>query len=136
VAIATGPGITGPHWKMALPYQPTSPDFEPTSIGCSGAVWLDVDGDGRRSSARDYAEFSLGSANAKLEAVLEKLKTHDEATAAQAAFVAHRQAGLDKQPPFLSSDAQATIRKAEPHVRNGIQKYLDAWRRNQIASAE
>ncbi|MGZ0167928.1 MAG: CehA/McbA family metallohydrolase [Planctomycetales bacterium] len=136
VAIATGPGITGPHWKMALPYQPTSPDFEPTSLGCSGAVWLDVDGDGRRSSARDYAEFAIGSSDGKFDAVLNELKSYDEATAAQAAFVIHRQAGLDKQPPFLGSDAQATIRKAEPHVRNGIQKYLDAWRRNQIAAAE
>lgn len=136
VAIATGPGITGPYWKTALPYQPTSPDFEPTSLGCSGAVWLDVDGDGRRSSARDYAEFAVGSATGKLDAVLENLKSYDEATAAQAAFVVHRQSGLDKQNPFLSGDAQAAVRKAEPHVRNGIQKYVDAWRRNQIAAAE
>jgi hypothetical protein len=136
VAIATGPGITGPHWKTALPYQPTSPDFEPTSLGCSGAVWLDVDGDGRRSSARDYAEFAVGSSDGKVEPMLEKLETYDEATAAQAAFVFHRQSGLDKQNPFLSGDAQAAVRKAEPHVRDGIQKYVDAWRRNQIASAE
>jgi hypothetical protein len=136
VAIATGPGITSPHWKTALPYQPTSPDFEPTSLGCSGAVWLDVDGDGRRSSARDYAEFAVGSAAGKLDAVLENLKTYDEATAAQAAFVVHRQSGLGKQPPLLSSEAQATVRKTEPHVRKGIQKYLDAWRRNQIAASE
>ena len=135
VAIATGPGITGPFWKTALPYQPTSPDFEPTSLGCSGAVWLDVDGDGRRSSARDYAEFAVGAATGKLDAVLENLKTYDEATSAQAAFVVHRQSGLGKQPPFLSDDAQVTIRNTEPHVRKGIQNYLDAWRRNQIAGA-
>jgi len=135
VAIATGPGITDSYWKTALPSQPPSPDFEPTSLGCSGAVWLDVDGDGRRSSARDYAEFAVGSAARKLDAVLENLTTYDEATAAQAAFVVHRQSGLGKQPPFLNSDAQATIRKTGPHVRKGIQNYLDAWRRNQIAAA-
>jgi hypothetical protein len=136
VAIATGPGITGPHWKTALPYQPTSPDWEPTSLGCSGAVWLDVDGDGRRSSARDYAEFAVGSSGGKIEAIVEKLKTYDEATASQAAFVFHRQTGLDKQNPFLSGDVQAAVRKAAPHVQDGIQKYVDAWRRNQIAAAE
>lgn len=136
VAIATGPGITGPYWKTALPYQPTSPDFEPTSLGCSGAVWLDVDGDGRRSSARDYAEFAVGSSGGNIDAIVEKLKRYDESTAAQAAFVFHRQAGLEKQNPFLSGDAQAAVRKAEPHVRNGIQKYVDAWRRNQIAAVE
>ena len=136
VAIATGPGITSPHWKTALPYQPTSPDFEPTSLGCSGAVWLDVDGDGRRSSARDYAEFAVGSSGGNLEAMLEKLETYDEATAAQAAFVFHRQAGIDKQNPFLSSDIQAAVRNAAPHVQDGIRNYVAAWRRNQIAVAE
>lgn len=136
VAIATGPGITGPHWKTALPYQPTSPDFEPTSLGCSGAVWLDVDGDGRRSSARDYAEFAVGSSGGNIDAIIEKLKTYDEATAAQAAFVFHRRAGLEKQNPFLSSEIQAAVRKAAPHVQDGIQNYVDAWRRNQIAASE
>ena len=136
VAIATGPGITSPHWKTALPYQPTSPDFEPTSLGCSGAVWLDVDGDGRRSSARDYAEFAVGSSGGNIEAMLEKLEMYDVATATQAAFVFHRLAGIDKQNPFLNTDIQAAVRKAAPHVQEGIQNYVDAWRRNQIAAAE
>jgi len=136
VAIATGPGITGFHWKTAKPYQPTSTDWTPTSIGCSGAVWLDIDGDGRRSSARDYAEHIVGSSDGSIDTVFEKLKTYDEATAAQAAFVFHRRTGLEKQNPFLNNSSQAAVRKAEPHVRNGIQKYIDAWRRNQIAAAE
>ena len=136
VAIATGPGITGFHWKTAKPYQPTSEDWEPTSLGCSGAVWLDVDGDGRRSSARDYAERVNGISGGEIDALLEKLESYDEATAAQAAFVFHRQAGLEKQNPFLSSDAQVAVRKAAPQVRTGIQKYVDAWRRNQIAAVE
>ncbi len=136
VAIATGPGITGPFWKTALPYQPTSPDFEPTSLGCSGAVWLDIDGDGRRSSARDYAEFAVGSSGGNIDTLLEKLANNDEATASQAAFVFHRQSGLDQQNPFLNPDIQATVRKAASHVQNGIQNYVDAWRRNLIAAAE
>ena len=135
VAIATGPGITGPYWKTALPYQPTSADFKPTSLGCSGAVWLDVDGDGRQSTARDYAEFAVGLSEGKIASILKKLSTYDEATAAQAAFVIHRQSGLDKQNPFLSGDVQTAVRRAVPHVQDGIQKYVDAWRRNQIAAA-
>ncbi len=46
VALATGPGVTGPWWPMAKPYQPTSPEFVPQAFGCSGAVWMDGDGDG------------------------------------------------------------------------------------------
>lgn len=136
VAIATGPGIMSPHWRTAWPYQPTSPDFEPASIGCSGPVWLDIDGDGRRTSARDYAEFVVGSSDDKLASLIGRLQTYDEATAAQAAFVLHRSNGLNRQPPFLGSDASKLIRKAEPHVESGIQKYIDAWRRNQIAASE
>ena len=94
-----------------------------------------MDGDGRRSSARDYAEFVVGLSEGKLESILKKLSTYDEATAAQAAFVIHRQSGLDKQNPFLSGDTQTAVRRAVPHVRDGIQKYVDAWRRNQIAAA-
>jgi hypothetical protein len=56
VAIATGPGIKGLFWPAAKPYQPTSPQWEPRTIGCSGAVWLDADGDGRRTAAYDYAQ--------------------------------------------------------------------------------
>ena len=136
VAIATGPGITSPHWKTALPYQPTSPDFEPKSLGCSGAVWLDVDGDGRRSSAHDYAEFAVGASGGNIEAIVKELKAYDEATATQAAFVFHRQTGLEKQNPFLSGDVQAAVRQAAPHVQDGIQNYVAAWRRNQIAAVE
>ena len=51
VAIALGKGIDGPYWPTAKPYQPTSPDWEPRTLGVSGAVWLDGDGDGRRTSA-------------------------------------------------------------------------------------
>lgn len=47
VAIATGTGIDGPWWPMAKPYQPTSPEFEARAFGCSGAVWIDGDGDGK-----------------------------------------------------------------------------------------
>ena len=47
VAIATGPGMEGPWWPMAKPYQPTTPDFEARAFGCSGAVWIDGDGDGK-----------------------------------------------------------------------------------------
>ena len=40
VAIATGPGIQESYWRTAKPYQPDSPEWTPTWIGCSGAVWL------------------------------------------------------------------------------------------------
>ncbi|CAN5427502.1 hypothetical protein BH23VER1_BH23VER1_25130 [soil metagenome] len=40
-AVATGPGITDPHWPIMPPYQPTSPDFRPFVMGISPAVWIE-----------------------------------------------------------------------------------------------
>jgi hypothetical protein len=47
VAIATGPGVTQPFWRIPKPYQPASPDWRPYVIGSTGAVWIDADGDGK-----------------------------------------------------------------------------------------
>src|SRR5262249_15164060 len=64
VAVATGPAVTSLHWPIAKPYQPTSPVVESRVIGLTGAVWVDGDGDGKRTSARDYARKLMGEANA------------------------------------------------------------------------
>jgi hypothetical protein len=47
VAIATGPGVTQPFWRIPKSYQPESPDWRPYVIGSTGAVWIDADGDGK-----------------------------------------------------------------------------------------
>src|SRR5439155_9229758 len=44
VAIASGPAVTGLHWPIAKPYQPTSPVVVSRILGATGAVWLDADG--------------------------------------------------------------------------------------------
>src|SRR5207244_8986598 len=51
VAVALGPGVRDLSWPIAKPYQPTSPVVDSRVIGVSGAVWLDHDGDGRRTRA-------------------------------------------------------------------------------------
>ncbi len=66
VAIATGPGVDGSYWRTAKPYQWLSEDWTPRVIGCSEAVWVDVDGDGRISSARDYAQRAVDNAKGDL----------------------------------------------------------------------
>ena len=74
VAIATGPGIDGLHWKTAKPYQPDSPNWTPRVIGCSGAIWLDVEGDGRRTSAHQYATRLLAFADGDTAALISSLR--------------------------------------------------------------
>lgn len=127
-AIAQGPGIDGLFWKTAKPYQPTSPDFHALVIGSSGAVWLDVDGDGRRTPAFDYAQRLVLAGGDDLPALLASLANYDEAVAAQAAHL-WQQAGRS----LLTDEAQAALQKAPPQAARGIRTYLDAWRENQLA---
>lgn len=128
VAIATGPGVDGLYWRTAKPYQPTSPDWESRVIGCSGAVWLDADKDGRRTSARGYAERLVAASTNDITKLIESLSTSDEAIAAQAAHVL-RTSGLSLQSqPLLSA-----LKTASPATQAGFRAYAEAWRENEIA---
>ncbi|MBC7819137.1 MAG: hypothetical protein IAG10_19785, partial [Planctomycetaceae bacterium] len=127
VAIATGPGVDGLYWRMAKPYQPTSPIWEPRVIGCSGAIWLDADKDGRRTSARDYAERLVAASTNDVTKLIESLSTYDEAVAAQAAHLL-RTSGLSLQSqPLLTA-----LKTASSATQAGFRAYAEAWRENEI----
>ena len=82
--VATGPGVRELYWPMARPYQATSPVDNRRAIGISGAVWVDGDGDGKRSSAFDYARRLLQAAGADAPKLVASLSDYDEAVAVQA----------------------------------------------------
>ena len=136
VAIATGPGIRESWWRIAKPYQPDSPEWEPTSLSCSGAVWLDVDGDGRFSTAADYARQVVTAANGELDRLLKLLAAYDSTVAAQAAHL--YQTSLGDPIKLVKSglefpESQSAIATATDETQTGIRRYLDAVRRNRIA---
>ncbi len=131
VAVASGPGVRELYWPIAKPYQPTSPKAERRVLGSTGAVWVDSDGDGRRSSAHDYARRLVqehGKDPAKLIALLAR---YDEAVVTQAA-------GLLQAQGFPVQDAEITnaARKAGPQVERGFQAFVEAWRRSQLARSQ
>jgi hypothetical protein len=130
VAIATGPAIDGLYWRTAKPYQPTSPDWKGLTIGCSGAVWLDVDGDGRRSSARDYAERLVTAAQGDWKKLIVSLRNYDDAVAAQAAHLV-RASGTSLQ----SEPLVAALKTGREMTQSGFRAYAEAWRENEIARA-
>jgi hypothetical protein len=131
VAIATGPGIMESYWKTAKPYQPTSPEWQPRVVGCSGAVWLDGDRDGRRSSARDYAQIALAKSKGEFTALAKELANYDAAVSAQAAFL------YQSSGESLESDAvQKTLNQSAEAVKRGFQNYQAAWRATQIARSQ
>ena len=52
VAIASGPGITSPHWAIPKPYQPSSKAWNLRVLGATNPIWLDADGDGKFTPLR------------------------------------------------------------------------------------
>jgi len=117
VAIATGPGINEPFWPMAKPYQPTSPEWSAQAIGCSGAVWIDGDGDARRTHANEYAGRAIQAAEGDKQRLIESLGSYDQAIATQAAH------HLFRAGEALESQAWTTALLTAPlHVREGFQQ--------------
>jgi len=130
VAIASGPEIDAPYWPTAKPYQPTSPDWTPQVLGCSGAVWIDGDGDGKKSAAREYAQKACDAANGDLDRLVALLGKYDEAVAAQAAAIFHEQ-----NPKSFNTLAQPFDGAAE-QVRSGFVAYFEAERASVKAQIE
>ena len=123
VMVVQGPGVRGAFWKTARPYQPKSSRFEPHTLGVSGAIWLDVDGDGRGTAAREVAGRAWGKAGgdlSKLFATLE-LAGVDAAVAAQAAWWCD-EAGVDLQ----GEETRRSWMSRGAAVRQGWERYLGA----------
>lgn len=130
VAAAWGPGVDGPYWQTSRPYQPTSPEWKSYTLGISGAVWLDGDRDGKRSSASDYAERLFAQERGAWRKIVARLADYDEAVAIQAASRYRVDGGDLEGDEFLQ-----TVQEAGPRVQSGLRQYLDGWRENRRAQA-
>jgi hypothetical protein len=126
-AVATGPGVKELHWPIARPYQPTSPVVVPRLIAVTGAVWIDADGDGRRTCAEEYARRLTESVGNDTGKLMTALADYDESVAVQAAAVLRRR-GRSPFDPKLRNAAAAAGR----HVERGFKAYADAWRQSEI----
>lgn len=125
VAIATGPGIDAPFWRTAKPYQWLSEDWSPRVIGCSEAVWIDADNDGQISSARDYARQAVDAAQGDLPKLFQQLATHNEATAAQAAFLISQ-----ASKPVSAEQLNAALKSASPRTQTGFERFQESVRQH------
>jgi hypothetical protein len=88
VAIATGPGVTAPYWEISRPYQPSSKMVDLRVVGSTNPIWIDGDGDGKFSSAREYAARIVERTGKDPEKLKAALADYDPAVAVQAADVA------------------------------------------------
>lgn len=87
--IAQGPGV-GLHWSTAKPYKPDFKEWTPKVLGCSGAIWLDVDGDGQTTSARGYAEMVYTESNGDFSRIQTALAEYHPTVAVQMANLLYR----------------------------------------------
>jgi hypothetical protein len=126
-----GKGIDGPYWATAKPYQPTSPDFQPTTLGVTGALWLDCDGDGKRSSAYDYALRLHKAAGDDLTALIKSLASYDHAIAAQAMHLHLTKRGALEQDAF-----DLALAGAPAQIADGARAAWKAWREQEMARAK
>lgn len=129
-ALASGPAIDHPSWPIALPYQSRGESWTKSVMGFTGAIWIDVDGDGKFTSAFGYAARLVKKSDGKLKAVVGRLKDYDSAVAAQAASILHA-SGHD-----LDAQSSRTVwTTASESVKRGFQQYLDAWTMCRTAGA-
>jgi hypothetical protein len=131
VAIATGPSISALYWPIAKPYQSTSLVAERQVIGSTGAVWLDADGDGQRTSALAYAERLMTKYGNRPSEIATALAPYDEAVVVQAAALLKANgADLD------DAELRAAIKQAGPHVERGFRTFLEGWRAREVARSQ
>ncbi len=118
VAIAAGPGVSEPYWRIPQPYQPASPDWTPYVIGSTGPVWVDADADGHLTSVYQYARRLVEKWPGDLPRLFEELAAYDQAVAVQVADLLHKR-GIS-----LSSDAvRSALANAAPSVRQSIEEF-------------
>ena len=130
VAVARGPGVTKLHWPIAKPYQPTSANWTPYCMAVTGAVWIDADGDGRMTSAKQYAQQLCETAGNNPLKVVQALTGYDRAVAIHAAA-----ALMELDEDSFVPHVLPITRSASDGVRQAFQEYLDLWQQSQRARA-
>ena len=120
VAIAEGSGAGLPYWPIAKPYQPMSVEWVPKLMGSTGAVWIDSNGDGKRSSAYEYAQQILQRSNNDPIEVIKLLSTHHQSVAIQAAALLWEN-GIN----LNSQEIQKQLNQSKEPVRTAFAKVAD-----------
>jgi hypothetical protein len=90
----------------------------------TGAVWIDGDGDGSKTSAFEYADRLMDDAEGDWEQLFRNLARYDEAVASQAAYLIEA-TGEDLQDPSM----KAIWQQAQPAVQSGVEAFLGGARR-------
>ncbi len=130
VAVARGPGVTSLHWPIAKAYQPTGIDWKPYCFGSSGIVRIDSNDDGQWTSASEYARRAVNQSGGDFSALLNRLASHDAATACFAA-----QFWEQAKQDVSAAEVAAKLAVAPKPIRTGFQEYRRSLRESLDAAA-
>jgi len=125
VVVATGPPVTAPYWPM-------SGGEKAYVLGATNTVWLDADGDGKFTSAREYAVQLVGAHGLRGEKTMEALRVHDAAVLAQFGSLARASVQAELQAGYEKLLAESDARLAEllacedPALKKGLGDYVAA----------
>ena len=122
VVIAEGSGEYLPFWPIVKPFQPVSNSWKPYTLGSSGAIWIDVDRDGKRTPAYEYAKNIISRSGKDVTVIIKDLEKYDEAVAIQAAAVLHEEGVNLSGNVVLSALSTAGIA-----IKEGFRKFQEAW---------
>ena len=118
VAIAHGPGVAKSYWRIARPYQPTSPVWKPYVFGSTPPVWIDADGNGKRDSALDYAKGLVKRNSKNFEQLVKDMNDYHFIIAAHV-FDLLTQDGTSLDDPKL----KAALKHKSHSVTDGLMAY-------------
>jgi hypothetical protein len=121
VAVARGPGVTEPFWKIPKSYQPTTPEWKPYVIGSSGVLRVDADGDGKWTSAREYADQLVAKFGDDLPRLFDAMRGRDRAAACHVAKLLGKRGLRPKSEPLAK-----LLAGAADHVKEAFAMYWAA----------
>jgi len=131
-AAAIGPGVASPAWPTAKAYQPDSIDFASHIFSCSGAMKVDLDGDGAFTSPRAYAQQlvnehqdeKLKTDTGKLAAALQNY--HPSVTHQVASLLRSGEPDKDGDLAALQDVAQGSVRKEIAIYQRALRESINA----------
>jgi len=104
VVIATGPPVTAPYWALA--------QSKKYLLGATNPIWLDADGDGRFTSAREYASRLVRAERSDPARFQEALLGFDAAVSVQAASIFRKEVEAELQLEYEKLMDRASSRLA------------------------
>ncbi len=121
VVIAEGEQKSQPFWPIVKPFQPTTTEWTPYVIGCSGVVWIDADGDGKPTAAYEYAKRLVEKYGNDLNALIRQVNEFDEAVAVQTASLLNEN-GINLKGVHFKTAMKA----ANASTIEGVRKTIEA----------